>query len=108
MNDRDKPNDIVLSPHERVALRHIEAELSGDRRLVRRMGQTRPPRPRRRLALTVAVLVCASLALAVIGIRTSDPAVIWTFAALWPLTLFQAFRLLCRVSSAGERITSWL
>lgn len=108
VNERNEPNDIVLSPYERLALRHIEAELSGDRRLARRMGRTRLPRPRRRLALTVAVLACVSLTLAVIGIRTADPAVIWSFAALWPLTLFQAFRLLCRVSGAGDRITSWL
>ncbi|MFG2794103.1 DUF3040 domain-containing protein [Streptomyces sp. NPDC048419] len=108
MNDRNEPNDIVLSRHERLALRHIEAELSGDRRLARQMGRTRPPRPRRRLVLTVVILTCASLLLAVMGIRTSDPAVIWGFAALWPFTLLQAFRLLCRLSSSGDRVTSWL
>ncbi|MGP4049160.1 hypothetical protein [Streptomyces sp. 2A115] len=30
------------------------------------------------------------------GTRTSVPAVIWAFAAVWPLTLILAFRLLCR------------
>ena len=34
------------------------------------------------------------------------------FAVLWPLTLFQAFRLLCRLARrrgrAGERVSSWL
>ncbi|MFI6567484.1 DUF3040 domain-containing protein [Streptomyces sp. NPDC050534] len=108
MNDRNEHDDIVLSPREMLALRRIEAELGGDRRLVRRMGLTRSPRPRRRLALTVAILTCASLFLAVMGIRTSDPVFIWSFAALWPFTVLQAFRLLCRMSSTGARITSWL
>ncbi|MGY6026779.1 DUF3040 domain-containing protein [Streptomyces spinosirectus] len=108
MNDRNEHDDNVLSPHEKLALRHIEAQLSGDRRLVRRMGLTRPPRARRWLALTVAVLTCASLFFAVMGIRTSDPQFIWSFAALWPFTVLQAFRLLCRMSSTGGRITSWL
>lgn len=108
VNDRNEPDDIVLSPHERLALRHIETALSGDRRLARRMGRAPHPRPRRLLVLTVVVLVCASVFLAVLGIRTSDPVVIWSFAGLWPFTLLQAFRLLCRVSSHGSRITSWL
>ena len=105
MNDRNEHDDIVLSPREMLALRRIEAELGGDRRLVRRMGLTRP---RRWPALTVAILTCASLFLAVMGIRTSDPVFLWSFAALWPFTVLQAFRLLCRMSSTGARITSWL
>jgi hypothetical protein len=108
VKDRNEPDDIVLSPHERLALQHIEAELSGDRRLARRMGQAPDRRPRRRLVLTVAILACGSLFLAVLGIRTSDPVFIWSFAGLWPFTLLQAFRLLCRMSSHGNRITSWL
>ncbi|MFE7174140.1 DUF3040 domain-containing protein [Streptomyces sp. NPDC057616] len=108
MNERNEPDDTILTPHERLTLRHIEADLISDRRLVRRMGQLRGPRPWRRLALSVAMLTCASLFLAVLGIRTSDPAVIWSFAALWPFTVLQAFRLLCRMSSTRDRFTSWL
>ncbi|MFE7854758.1 hypothetical protein [Streptomyces sp. NPDC057403] len=44
----------------------------------------------------VTLLGAASLFLLVVGIRTSDPGAIWAFAALWPLTLLQGFRLLCR------------
>ncbi|MFJ9543327.1 DUF3040 domain-containing protein [Streptomyces sp. NPDC101225] len=108
MNERDEPDDIMLSDHERIALRHIEAGLGDDRRLVRRMGRMERPRPWRLLALSVAMLACASLILAVLGIRTSAPVAIWSFAAVWPLTLLQAFRLLCRTSSARDRFTSWL
>lgn len=108
VNEQNEHDDIVLSPHERLTLRHIEADLGVDRRLVRRMGRLRRPRQWRLLAVSVAMLTCTSLFLAVLGIRTSDPAVIWTFAALWPLTLLQAFRLLCRVSKSGERFTAWL
>jgi hypothetical protein len=93
VENRNDPDDVVLSPHERLTLRYIEAELRGDRRLARRM---RRRGSRVWLPLSVAALACASLVLIVLGIRTSDPAVIWCFAALWPLTLLQAFRLLCR------------
>ncbi|WP_405733347.1 DUF3040 domain-containing protein [Streptomyces sp. NBC_00028] len=120
MNDRSDPDDVVLSPHERLALRRIEAELSGDRRLTRRMHRLlhqpayrqhhragRPhhragrPAPRRALPLSTAALLSASVFLVVMGVRTSDPVLLWCFAALWPLTLLQAFRLLCRVTEAG-------
>ncbi|MFI9827076.1 DUF3040 domain-containing protein [Streptomyces sp. NPDC051913] len=113
MNDRSDPDDVVLSPHERLTLRRIEAELSGDRRLTRRMCRLlhqpagRPhhragrPVPRRALPLSTAALLSASVFLVVMGVRTSDPVLLWCFAALWPLTLLQAFRLLCRVTEAG-------
>ena len=45
---------------------------------------------------TVAVLVAVSAGLLVAGIVTSEPGVIWAFAAIWPLTMFAAFRLMCR------------
>jgi hypothetical protein len=32
----------------------------------------------------------------VTGIVTSEPGVVWAFAAVWPVTLFAVFRLLCR------------
>ncbi|WP_329336215.1 DUF3040 domain-containing protein [Streptomyces sp. NBC_00663] len=106
MNDRSDRDDVVLSPHERLALRRIEAELSGDRRLTRRMHRLlhhRAGRPvsRRGLPLSTAALLSASVFLVVMGVRTSDPVLLWCFAALWPLTLLQAFRLLCRVTEAG-------
>ncbi|MEU5766956.1 hypothetical protein ABZ782_13630 [Streptomyces asoensis] len=63
----------------------------------RRRERTRPrpafrgyPRP-----WTVAVLLAVSVTLMVYGITTSEPGVIWAFAAVWPLTLCTAFRLLC-------------
>lgn len=108
VNERNEPNEIVLSPHERLTLRHIEAGLSVDRRLVRRMGRRGGPRPWRWPAVSVALLTCASLFFAIMGIRTSDPVFIWSFAGVWPFTLLQAFRLLCRVSRSGERFTAWL
>lgn len=130
MNDRSDSDDVVLSPHERLALRRMEAELSGDRRLTRRMRRhlhrhlhpradrphlhpraDRPyPHPRadrpvsgRWLPLSTAALLSACVFLVVMGVRTSAPAPLWCFAALWPLTLFQAFRLLRRAPGAGSR-----
>ncbi|MCD9879769.1 DUF3040 domain-containing protein [Streptomyces guryensis] len=94
----------MLSSHERLALRNIETELSCDRRLVRSMR--RHPGSRLRLPLSVALLACGSLFLAVMGIRTADPVVIWCFAGLWPFTLLQAFRLLRRATGGGGRTTS--
>ncbi|WP_435837018.1 hypothetical protein [Streptomyces asoensis] len=71
---------------------------SGRPRLFRRRERTRPrpafhryPRP-----WTMAVLLALSVTLMVYGITTSEPGVIWAFAAVWPLTLYTAFRLLCR------------
>lgn len=109
----------MLSTHERLALRNIEAELSCDRRLARsmrghaghRLRLARKirghPASRLWLPLSVALLACASLFLVVMGIRTADPAVICCFAALWPFTVLQAFRLLRRATRGGGRITSW-
>jgi hypothetical protein len=116
VNDRSDPDDIVLSPHERLALRRMEAELSADRRLTRRMRhhmnrRLRRPVSRRWLPLSTAALLSASVFLVVMGVRTSDPAVLWCFAVLWPLTLLQGFRLLCRAGREGprraERGTPW-
>ena len=106
MAEHPDPEDVVLSSHERLALRSIEAELSCDRRLAR--GMRRRPRSRLWLPLSVALLTSSSLFLVVMGIRTADPVVIWCFAGLWPFTVLQAFRLLCRASRGGDRITSWL
>ncbi|MEV5434209.1 DUF3040 domain-containing protein [Streptomyces sp. NPDC052701] len=89
-----------LTDHEQRVLDEMERALRRDRRLDRRLRTFRPgsdaarfPRPR-----TVAALLAVSVALMVAGIVTSEPAVIWAFAAVWPTTLFAAFRLLCRWS----------
>ncbi|MEU9208006.1 DUF3040 domain-containing protein [Streptomyces sp. NPDC048415] len=88
-----------LSLRERLILKHIETELRRDRRLQRTL---RAPGRDPWLPTAVTLLGVASAFLMVVGIRTSDPAVIWAFAALWPLTLLQAFRLLCRWSKPRD------
>ncbi|MFJ9928834.1 MULTISPECIES: DUF3040 domain-containing protein [Streptomyces] len=109
----DRREEIRLSPRERLALLEIEARLRRDRGFARRMGEeprarrggARRGRTRRRLWLPVGVLLLgvASVFSAVMGIRTEDPGLLWCFAVLWPLTLFQAFRLLCRAARHRSR-----
>ncbi|WP_243769061.1 DUF3040 domain-containing protein [Streptomyces cyanogenus] len=102
-------DEVGLSSRERLALLQIEANLRQDRRFARRMGAVRD---RTWLPVSVLLLAGASAFVAVMGIRTSQPALLWCFAVLWPLTLFQAFRLLCRASRprarSGTRPTPWL
>jgi hypothetical protein len=98
-----------LSDHEQRILDEIERALSRDRRLTRRLrtarlrrcpdlsrAARRTPRP-----WTVAVLLVVALALMTAGALTSEPGVIWAFAAVWPAALFAAFRLLCGWSRTG-------
>lgn len=93
-----------LPDHEQRILDEVERALRRDRRLERRLRTHRlrrcPDLSRvshyRPHVLTVGLLLTASVTLMVLGIVTSRPAVIWTFAALWPLTLFATFRLVCR------------
>ncbi|MFF1299796.1 MULTISPECIES: hypothetical protein [unclassified Streptomyces] len=59
---------------------------------------TAPPPARVRGVAAGALLGTASVFLAVVGVKTSDLAVLWAFTVLWPVTLLQAFRLLCRWS----------
>ncbi|MER7489067.1 hypothetical protein ABTY20_24775 [Streptomyces sp. NPDC126497] len=99
-----------LPEHEQHILDGIERALSRDRRLDRRLRTftvRRGPDLTRLLVRvasyrphgrTVAVLLAVSVALMVTGIVTSAPWAIWAFAAVWPPTLFAAFRLLCRWS----------
>ncbi|MEU8469985.1 DUF3040 domain-containing protein [Streptomyces sp. NPDC029006] len=105
----EMPDEVRLSPGERLALVQIESRLRQDRRFARRMGC---PRGAGWLPAAVVLLTAVSVFLAVMGIRTSDPALLWCFAVLWPLTLLQAFRLLCRATRArtrsGARVTPWL
>ncbi|MDT0614855.1 DUF3040 domain-containing protein [Streptomyces lancefieldiae] len=93
-----------LPDHEQRILDEVERALRRDRRLDRRLrtlrigrrpdlGRLAAYRPR---TLTVLMLLTLSVTLLVTGIVTSAPGVIWAFAAVWPVTLFAAFRLLCR------------
>ncbi|MFJ1604526.1 hypothetical protein ACIOHS_14325 [Streptomyces sp. NPDC088253] len=66
----------------------------------------RHPGGRPWLPLSVASLTCASLLLLVMGILTSNPAVLCCFAALWPVTLLLAFRLPRRPNGAEGRTSS--
>lgn len=93
-----------LRDDEQHVLSEVERALRRDRRLDRRMrtlGRRRRPllarvaRYRPRL-WTVAVLLVVSVIIMAAGIDTSEPAVIWVFAAVWPVTLYSVFRLLCR------------
>ncbi|MER6532295.1 DUF3040 domain-containing protein [Streptomyces sp. 900105755] len=106
MESRNDPEGVALSPHERLALWGIEAGLRQDRRLARRMR--RPGPGPAWLPLSVAALTCASLLLLVTGILTSAPAALWSFAALWPVTVLLAFRMLRRsADDAGDRARTW-
>jgi hypothetical protein len=96
-------DEVRLSPRERLALLQIESCLRQDRGFARRMGDGH-----REVWLPVAVLLLgiASAFVAVMGVRTAEPALLWCFALLWPLTLFQAFRLLCRAVHHRTRARS--
>ncbi|MFE9702158.1 DUF3040 domain-containing protein [Streptomyces sp. NPDC005930] len=98
-----------LPDHEQRVLDEIEGALRLDRRLDRRLrtlrlrrcpGLARPAawRPR---GVTVLLLLAVSVTLMVVGIVSSAPGVIWAFAGVWPVTLFAAFRLLCRWTEGG-------
>jgi hypothetical protein len=93
-----------LPDDEQRILDEMERALRRDRRLERRMRKlrrsTRPSVLSRTAACRppvwiVAFLLAVAVGLLVTGIRTSAPAVIWAFAAVWPLALFSVFRLLC-------------
>ncbi|MFF4142322.1 DUF3040 domain-containing protein [Streptomyces sp. NPDC001698] len=91
-----------LPDREQRILNEIERALSRDRRLVRRLRSARRPPALSRVASyaprlwTVVVLVAVSAALLTAGAVTSEPGVIWAFAAVWPVALFSVLRLLCR------------
>ncbi len=95
-----------LPDHEQRILDRLEADLRRDRRLDRQLRTLQlkrrpvlaPLAAYRPHPVTVAFSLALSIILMVTGIRTSDPAVIWAFALVWPLTLYAVFRLLCRWS----------
>ncbi|KPI06104.1 DUF3040 domain-containing protein [Streptomyces mirabilis] len=103
MENRNDPDDVALASHERLTLLLIEAELRQDRHLARRM---RHPGSPPWLSLSVAALTCASLLLLVTGILATNLVALWCFAALWPVTLLLAFRLLRHPSRAEDRSRS--
>ncbi|MGW0337369.1 DUF3040 domain-containing protein [Streptomyces sp. NPDC003011] len=93
-----------LRDDEQHILDEMERALRRDRRLDRRLrALDRRPRPvvarvarYRPHPWTVAVLLVVSVVLMAAGIATSEPAVLWSFAVVWPVTLYAVFRLLCR------------
>ncbi|MFD4612446.1 DUF3040 domain-containing protein [Streptomyces sp. NPDC088337] len=91
-----------LPDREQRILNEIERALSRDRRLVRRLRSGRKRPVLCRVASyapplwAVMLLTAVSLALLTAGAVSSEPGVIWAFAAVWPVTLFCALRLLCR------------
>ncbi|MBT2676436.1 DUF3040 domain-containing protein [Streptomyces sp. ISL-14] len=93
-----------LPDHEQRILEEMERALRRDRRLARRLRRLSRPSRRPRLSRlvsctprpwSVALLLAVSVGLMVSGMTTSEPGVIWAFAAVWPLTLYAVFRLLC-------------
>ncbi|MEU1189605.1 hypothetical protein [Streptomyces sp. NPDC005859] len=106
-----------LPEREQRILEEMERALRRDRRFQRRLRRLsrsghsgrpgrlaragRRPTMSRRVFRTpgpwaVALLLAVSVALMVSGITTSEPGVLWAFAAVWPLTLYAAFWLLFR------------
>ncbi|MFC8432858.1 DUF3040 domain-containing protein [Streptomyces sp. NPDC057253] len=93
-----------LPDHEQRILDEVERALRRDRRLDRRLRTHRlrrcPDLSRvthyRPHVMTVGLLLTVAITLLVLGIVTARPAVIWSFAAVWPLALFASFRLVCR------------
>jgi hypothetical protein len=100
---------VRLSPREQLELLRIETDLRQDRRFARHMGDGGRAGW---LPASVLLLGIASAFVAVMGIRTADPALLCCFALLWPLTVFQTFRFLCgttrRRSRSGKRLRAWL
>ncbi|MFI8372324.1 DUF3040 domain-containing protein [Streptomyces sp. NPDC085466] len=95
-------DETRLSAYERRVLAEIEEDLSADGGLARRMTGHRPARrlpapPAGRLgAPAAAVLGAATLTLLVLAVATSAPALIWSFATAWVVTLILLLRLVVR------------
>ncbi|MFD7976426.1 DUF3040 domain-containing protein [Streptomyces sp. NPDC059071] len=92
-----------LSPRERRILAEIEEDLRADTGLARALGAARP---RRRFRLVsgsltawgAALLAPLAVVLLVTAIATEAPALIWSFAVVWVLTLTCLMRLLLQWS----------
>ncbi|MFB7242019.1 DUF3040 domain-containing protein [Streptomyces populi] len=104
MDDSDRTDGVRLTARERAALAEIEEGLRQDHD-----PAPVPSRPSggRRLPLTVALMLVCSVVLAVVGIRTSEPALLWCFAVMWPLTVLQIIRLLGRWIRTTGPFTPW-
>ncbi|MFE2531256.1 DUF3040 domain-containing protein [Streptomyces sp. NPDC059371] len=102
MDEKDRADGVRLTARERVALAEIEEGL--------RQGQEPPPRRPSgglRLPFMVALMLMCSVVLAVVGIRTSEAALLWCFAVVWPLTVLQIVRLLGRWIRTTGPFTPW-
>ncbi|KAB1990311.1 DUF3040 domain-containing protein [Streptomyces triticiradicis] len=104
MDDRDRTDGVRLTARERAALAEIEEGLRQDHD-----PAPTPCRPTggRRLPVVVALMLVCSVVLAVVGIRTSEPALLWCFAVMWPLTVLQVIRLLGRWIRTTGPFTPW-
>ncbi|WP_328663964.1 DUF3040 domain-containing protein [Streptomyces sp. NBC_00328] len=102
MDERDHADGVRLTARERAALAEIEEGLRQD-------PAPEPHRPSggRRLPVAVALMLVCSVVLAVVGIRTSNAALLWSFAVLWPLTALQLVRLLGRWIRSTGPFTPW-
>ncbi|WP_329297469.1 DUF3040 domain-containing protein [Streptomyces sp. NBC_00659] len=102
MTERDHADGLRLTARERAALAEIEKGLRQDH-------APAPHRPSggRRLPVAVALMLMCSVVLAVVGIRTSNTALLWCFAVLWPLTSLQLVRLLGRWIRSTGPFTPW-
>ncbi|MEU1226569.1 DUF3040 domain-containing protein [Streptomyces sp. NPDC005828] len=100
-------DEARLSAHERRVLAEIEEQLNQQDvslarslRTMRRAPRLRVPsiaRARRHLSsLGVAALGATTLALLVLAVATEAPVLIWTFAAVWVLTLVALLVLVVR------------
>src|SRR4051812_18571569 len=106
MSRAQRPRTTGNGPSRAMSVRRaVERALRRDRRLARRLHRlsrrSRGPGLSRLVSCTprpwaVALLLAVSVGLVVSGITTSEPGVIWAFAAVWPVTLYAAVRLLCR------------
>jgi len=102
VDERDHADGVRLTARERAALAEIEEGLRQDHE-----PPPRRPSGGRWLPLTVVLMLMCSVVLAVVGIRTSDAALLWCFAVLWPLTMVQIIRLLGRWIRTTGPFTPW-
>ncbi|MFJ3903904.1 DUF3040 domain-containing protein [Streptomyces sp. NPDC090025] len=90
-----------LSPRERRILAEIEQDLGADTGFVRALGSGRTrlrPGTGRLLGPATMVLAPVTLILFVMAVAGQHPALVWSFAVAWVLTLVCALRLLLRWS----------
>lgn len=106
MDEKDHADGVRLTARERAALAEIEEGLRQDHEPDHEPAPRRRS-GRRRLPIAVALMLICSMVLAVVGITTSQAALLWCFAVLWPLTVLQLVRLLGRWIRATGPFTPW-